>query len=89
MKSSTVRAGFTIIELLVVIGIIGVLVALLLPGVQSAREAGRRAYCSNNVRQLARATALHHDALGYFPPARYQSRTDAVQSNKCGLETPT
>ena len=41
------------------------------------------------MRQLALATALHHDALGYFPPARYQSRPDAVQSNKCGLETPT
>jgi prepilin-type N-terminal cleavage/methylation domain-containing protein len=66
MKSSTVRDGFTIIELLVVIGIIGVLVALLLPAVQSAREAGRRAYCSNNVRQLALATALHHDALVFF-----------------------
>ena len=51
MKISTVRNGFTLIELLVVIGIIGVLVALLLPSVQSAREAGRRAYCSNNVRQ--------------------------------------
>ena len=89
MKISTVRNGFTLIELLVVIGIIGVLVALLLPSVQSAREAGRRAYCSNNVRQLALATALHHDALGYYPPARYQSRPDAVQSNKCGLETPT
>jgi len=87
--SSTERDGFTIIELLVVIGIIGVLVALLLPSVQSAREAGRKAYCSNNVRQLALATALHHDARGYFPPARYQSRPDAVQSNKCGLETPT
>ena len=66
MKVSTSRDGFTIIELLVVIGIIGILVALLLPGVQSAREAGRRSYCSNNVRQLALATALHHDAHGYF-----------------------
>ena len=89
MKISTSQDGFTMIELLVVIGIIGVLVALLLPGVQSAREAGRRSYCSNNVRQLALATTLHHDAHGYFPPARYQSRPDAVQSNKCGLETPT
>ena len=88
MKVSTSRNGFTIIELLVVIGIIGVLVALFLPGVRSAREAGRRSYCSNSVRQLALATALHHDAHRYFPPARYQSRPDAVQSNKCGLEHP-
>ena len=89
VTSSTERIGFTIIELLVVIGIIGVLVALLLPSVQSAREAGRKAYCSNNVRQLALATALHHDALGYYPPARYQARPDSVQANKCGLATPT
>ncbi len=89
MKIVVTRNGFTIIELLVVIGIIGVLVAILLPSVQSVREAGRRAYCSNNVRQLALATAMHHDTFGYFPPARYQSRPDAIQSNKCGLETPT
>ncbi len=89
MKIVVTRNGFTLIELLVVIGIIGVLVALLLPSVQSVREVGRRTYCSNNVRQLALATAMHHDTFGYFPPARYQSRPDAVQSNKCGLETPT
>ncbi len=89
MRVSPSRDGFTMLELLVVIGIIGILVALLLPGVQSAREAGRRSHCSNNVRQLALATALHHDAHGYFPPARYQSRPDAVQPNKCRLETPT
>ena len=89
MKIVVTRNGFTIIELLVVIGIIGVLVAILLPSVQSVLEAERRTYCSNNVRQLALATAMHHDTFGCFPPARYQSRPDAIQSNKCGLETPT
>lgn len=81
--------GFTMIELLVVIGIIGVLIALLLPAVQSAREAARSTDCKNRIRQLALATHLHHDAVGYFPPARYESRPDADPANQCGLETPT
>ncbi|QEF99153.1 hypothetical protein Mal15_32130 [Stieleria maiorica] len=83
------RRAFTLIELLVVIGIVGILVSLLLPSVQAAREAARRTDCSNRVKQLALATQLHHDAFGYFPPARYESRPDAAPSDQCGLETPT
>jgi prepilin-type N-terminal cleavage/methylation domain-containing protein/prepilin-type processing-associated H-X9-DG protein len=63
------RRGFTLVELLVVIAIIGVLVALLLPAVQSAREAARRSQCTNNIRQLALACMTYHDAKKSFPPA--------------------
>jgi len=75
------RTAFTVVELLVVIAIIGVLVALLMPAVQMAREAARRAQCQNNMSQQAKAVANYASAKGYLPPARhYDSASGTVLS---------
>lgn len=68
------RDGYTLIEMLVAIGIVGILAALLLPALQSVRESSRRAYCQNNLRQIGLAVANYLDTSVYYPQARVITR---------------
>jgi prepilin-type N-terminal cleavage/methylation domain-containing protein len=75
------RRAFTLVELLVVIAIVGLLVALLLPAIQAAREAGRRASCTNNLRQIGIAVHNYQTNRGVFPPSALFAAGASIATN--------
>lgn len=83
IKRSLLVRGFTLVELLVVIAVIGILVALLLPAIQAARETARRNSCSNNLKQIGLAALSYESARKVFPPG-FLGSTDSTNFGTVG-----
>jgi prepilin-type N-terminal cleavage/methylation domain-containing protein len=82
------RDAFTIVELLIVITIVGILLSLLLPAVESSQEAARKTQCKNNLRQLALAATYHLDSAGYFPSGGWGYRWAGDPDRGFGTRQP-
>jgi len=88
LKHSNAKVGFTLVELLVVITIIGILISLLLPAVQAAREAARRLQCQNNLKQMSLASLSHEQVYGFFPSGGWGSSWEADPDLGFGQNQP-
>lgn len=83
------KAGFTLLEVLVVITLVSIMLSLLLPAVQAAREAARRFYCSNNLKQIGIALHMHHDACRVLPSNGGTDDSTIVGANGTAVKTFT